>query len=232
MSLVLIASDRYVDDGDCMNSVSGAIVMMSPEPALPRSVCRAWLITSGLTPFSRSMSTPSKPNVCIRPKTLLAKLAAAVESPTETVPFWPPTEMITFLPRECSVATSALKSALVYPPTAADSPESTLNTTPPGLAGSVSAKATAIRSKSLDTSRSFSVAAPLLKFCQYPVSSCFGSGPPPGGGLGLPVGVGDGDGDFDGLGDGDGDFVGDGDPVVGPGVGPPPAPGIEKSSAK
>jgi hypothetical protein len=64
-------------------------------------------------PFSRSMSTPSKPKVCIRPNTLLAKLAALVASLTLTVPFWPPTETITFLPRACSVCTSLVKLALV-----------------------------------------------------------------------------------------------------------------------
>jgi len=59
------------------------------------------------------MSTPSKPNCEIIELMLLAKLFADVESLTLIVPFWPPTEMITFWPRECTVATSLVKFASV-----------------------------------------------------------------------------------------------------------------------
>ena len=43
--------------------------------------------------------------------TLLAKLVADAESRIEIVPFWPPTEMITFLPAACLAAMSALNCA-------------------------------------------------------------------------------------------------------------------------
>src|ERR1043166_8290150 len=124
------------------------------------------------------MSTPSKPYVVIRLWMLLAKLVAADELATETEPFWPPTEMMTFCPRECSVVMSAVSCASVYPPSALDRPESTWNVTPPALFGSASANATAIRSYVVGTDESFSAVAPLTKFCQYPVSRCFGSVPP------------------------------------------------------
>jgi hypothetical protein len=42
-------------------------------------------------PFSRSMSTPSKPYVCITEYTLFARFAADVASLTDTVPRSPPT---------------------------------------------------------------------------------------------------------------------------------------------
>ena len=41
--------------------VCGASVMIRPEPTSLRSCCSAWAMYVGLTPFSRSMSTPSKP---------------------------------------------------------------------------------------------------------------------------------------------------------------------------
>ena len=45
---------------------------------------------------------------------------------------------------------------------------------PPGFDASASAKATAIRSYAAGTSEIFCTVAPLLKFCQYPVSTCAG----------------------------------------------------------
>src|SRR5689334_5205561 len=49
---------------------------------------------------------------------------------------------------------------------------------PPGREASASAKATAIRSYAAGTSEIRWTVAPLLKFCQYPVSTCFGRLPP------------------------------------------------------
>jgi hypothetical protein len=49
----------------------------------------------------------------IRLRTLFAKLVAAVELPTLTVPRSPPTLMITFWPRFCRVRMSALNCASV-----------------------------------------------------------------------------------------------------------------------
>ena len=48
-----------------------------------------------------------------QPCTLFAKFVAEAELLTEIEPFWPPTERITFWPRECSVAMSALNWASV-----------------------------------------------------------------------------------------------------------------------
>jgi hypothetical protein len=76
--------------------------------------------------------------------TLLAKLVALAESLTLTVPFWPPTEMMTCRPWPCRVFTSLMKSDDEYPPSALDSPESMENDTWPGV-DVASAKATAIR---------------------------------------------------------------------------------------
>ncbi len=53
------------------------------------------------------MSTPSKPYSCITDQTELAKFVAEAESFTETVPFSPPTEMMTFFPAACFARTSA-----------------------------------------------------------------------------------------------------------------------------
>ncbi len=59
------------------------------------------------------MSTPSKPYSCITAYTEFAKLVAEAESFTETVPFSPPTEMMTFFPAACFARTSALNWATV-----------------------------------------------------------------------------------------------------------------------
>src|SRR2546430_4452883 len=159
-----------------MSIVCGAIVMIRPAPTWLRSDRNACAMAVALSPFSRSMSTPSKPKDRIRPATLLAKLAAEPGSPTETRPVSPPTERMTFLPRPCSVWTSARKSVSLYPPSLLDRPESTANVTPPGVPVA-SAKATATRSYSVGTSRSRRAAAGFVKSCQYPVRKCFGSDP-------------------------------------------------------
>ena len=66
-------------------------------------------------------------------RTLFAKLVAEVASLTLTRPASPPTERITFLPRDFSVATSALNWSFVYPPSAVDSSGSTPKLTAPGV---------------------------------------------------------------------------------------------------
>ena len=66
-----------------------------------------------LTPFSRSMSIPSNPYSRSTDSALLAKFEAAVGSATEIVPFWPPTDRMTFLPAACFAAMSALNWATV-----------------------------------------------------------------------------------------------------------------------
>src|SRR5947208_5047931 len=101
MSFTFSAVWKYAFDVDCMSIVCGAIVMTSDEPAFDDRERRAWDMYVALRPFSRSMSTPSKPYVCISEYTEFAKFAADVESLTDTVPFWPPTETTTFFPAAC-----------------------------------------------------------------------------------------------------------------------------------
>src|SRR6266511_3324355 len=144
MLLMLSASWKYAMPVDCMSMVWGASVMMRLEPTFDDNCCSAWVMYVGLTPFSRSMSTPSNPYVCMIEYTLLAKLVALVESPTLIVPFWPPTEMMTCLPWPCRKFTSLMKSDDEYPPSALDSPGSMLKDTAPGVDVAF-AKATAIR---------------------------------------------------------------------------------------
>src|SRR4051794_703207 len=79
---------------------------------------------------------------------------------------------MTLLPAACFAAMSALNSSTVYPPSPA---LSRLNVMPPGFDASASANATAIRSYAAGTSAIFCTVAPLLKFCQYPVSTWAGS---------------------------------------------------------
>src|SRR5262245_26599582 len=123
------------------------------------------------------------------PATLFAKFVAEAESATEIAPFWPPTDRTTCWPRPCTVATSAFRSAAVYPPGALDSPESTVKLTPPGVPVA-SPNAIAIRSYVVGTSRRRNAAAPLTKSCQYPVSMCLGRLPVGGWVVGLALGLG------------------------------------------
>ena len=102
------ASLKYSVPVDCMSIVCGAMVRVKPDPARLARLCSAWPMNCALTPFSRSMSTPSKPYACISEKALSAKFCAAVASVTEIVPFWPPTDSTTFLPALCLAAMSAL----------------------------------------------------------------------------------------------------------------------------
>src|SRR3954471_3425045 len=175
MSFTFSAVWKYALDVDCMLMVWGAIVRISPAPAFADSDRNAWDMYVALSPFSRSMSTPSKPYVCISEYTEFAKFAADVGSLTETVPFWPPTETTTFFPAPSFALMSALNWSTVYPPSPA---ESRLKVTAPGVVVA-SANATAMMSYCDCTADSFWTVAPLLKFCQYPVTACFGSAPPP-----------------------------------------------------
>ncbi len=52
---------KYAFDVDCMSIVWGAIVMISEEPAFDDSERSACVMYVAFRPFSRSMSTPSKP---------------------------------------------------------------------------------------------------------------------------------------------------------------------------
>ena len=71
----------------CISIVCGASVRTNPEPLAAAIWCSAWPMKVGLTPFSRSMSTPSNPNRDMIERTLWAKLFALVASDTEIVPF-------------------------------------------------------------------------------------------------------------------------------------------------
>ena len=86
--------------------------MMSPG-ALLDSCWSADARDCTLMPASRSMSTPSNPNCCIRANALFAKLAALVASLMLTVPFAPPIDRITLRPCECSVWMSLVNWASV-----------------------------------------------------------------------------------------------------------------------
>jgi hypothetical protein len=113
MSRTASASWKYAPPVDCMSMVCGAMVRMKREPTAAPSWCRAWPMKVGLTPFSRSMSTPSKPKRSIAALTLVAKALALAALVTDTVPSWPPTDSTTLAPRACSVVTSAARLASV-----------------------------------------------------------------------------------------------------------------------
>jgi hypothetical protein len=96
-----------------VSTVCGAIVMIRLGPTSLDSCSRAEAMNVGLTPFSRSMSTPSNPYWLRIECTLLANSDALAASLTLTVPFCPPTDRMTFWPRACSVLMSAMNWAWV-----------------------------------------------------------------------------------------------------------------------
>ena len=97
-----------------MSMVCGASVTTRPAPAFAASAFSACAMKSGETPFSRSMSTPSKPARLHQAVDARGERSEALAaSLTEMAPFWPPTETITLRFCAWSVWMSALSCEAV-----------------------------------------------------------------------------------------------------------------------
>ena len=108
------ASSKYEPPVDCMSMVCGAIVMIrfAPDPAAQAA---QRLRHEGRVEAVLQVDVDAVEAVRLHDANDRSwrSWSPTAASPTATRPASPPTERMTFLPRACSVATSALKSASV-----------------------------------------------------------------------------------------------------------------------